>query len=157
MNNQSDNQTSSNTNFRFLKLNRWNVSIVAIALLMALPVLVVASFLFLPFNENWTHLYDYLLKDYITNSLILMVGVSAGVLSIGITTAWLTSMCEFPGRRFFSWALLLPLAIPAYIIAYTYTGMLDFAGPLQTLIRETFGWGPRITGFLRCVRLVAQL
>ncbi|WP_366942941.1 iron ABC transporter permease [uncultured Cocleimonas sp.] len=125
------------------KLDRWNVSIVTIALLMALPVLVVASFLLQPFNENWTHLYDYLLKDYITNSLILMVGVSAGVLSIGITTAWLTSMCEFPGRRFFSWALLLPLAIPAYIIAYTYTGMLDFAGPLQTFIRETFGWGPK--------------
>ncbi len=72
-----------------------------------------------------------------------MLGVSAGVLSMGITTAWLTSMCEFPGRRFFSWALLLPLAIPAYIIAYTYTGMLDFAGPLQTLLRETFGWGAK--------------
>ena len=143
MNNQSTNQTSSKVGFRFPKLDRWNVSIVTIALLMALPVLVVASFLLQPFNENWTHLYDYLLKDYITNSLILMVGVSAGVLSIGITTAWLTSMCEFPGRRFFSWALLLPLAIPAYIIAYTYTGMLDFAGPLQTLIRETFGWGPK--------------
>jgi iron(III) transport system permease protein len=143
MNNQSTNQTSSKAGFRLPKLNRWNVSIVTIALLMALPVLVVASFLFQPFNENWTHLYDYLLKDYITNSLILMVGVSAGVLSIGITTAWLTSMCEFPGRRFFSWALLLPLAIPAYIIAYTYTGMLDFAGPLQTLLRETFGWSAR--------------
>ncbi len=143
MNNQSSNQASSGMNFRLPKLNRWNVSIVAIALLMALPVLVVASFLFLPFNENWSHLYDYLLKDYITNSLILMVGVSFGVLSIGITTAWLTSMCEFPGRRFFSWALLLPLAIPAYIIAYTYTGMLDFAGPVQTLLRETFGWGSK--------------
>ncbi len=143
MNNQSTNQTSSKVGFRLPKLDRWNVSIVTIALLMALPVLVVASFLLQPFNENWTHLYDYLLKDYITNSLILMVGVSAGVLSIGITTAWLTSMCEFPGRRFFSWALLLPLAIPAYIIAYTYTGMLDFAGPLQTFIRETFGWGPK--------------
>ncbi len=143
MNNQSANQTSSDVKFRLPKLNRWNVSIVVIALLMALPVLVVASFLFLPFNENWSHLYDYLLKDYITNSLILMVGVSVGVLSMGIITAWLTSMCEFPGRRFFSWALLLPLAIPAYIIAYTYTGMLDFAGPLQTLLRETFGWGAK--------------
>lgn len=143
MNNQSTNKTSSDRTFRFPKLNRWNVSIVAIALLMALPVLVVASFLFQPFNDNWTHLYNYLLKDYITNSLVLMLGVSVGVLSIGITTAWLTSMCEFPGRRFFSWALLLPMAIPAYIIAYTYTGMLDFAGPLQTLIRETFDWGPK--------------
>jgi iron(III) transport system permease protein len=52
----------------------------------------------------------------------------------------LTSVCEFPGRRLFEWALLLPMAIPAYIIAYTYTGLLDFAGPVQTALRETFGW-----------------
>lgn len=110
---------------------------------MALPVLVVASFLFQPFNENWQHLVDYLLKDYVINSLILMLGVSVGVLSMGITTAWLTSMVEFPGRKFFTWALLLPLAIPAYIIAYTYTGMLDFAGPVQTSMREWFGWEAR--------------
>lgn len=126
--------------FSLPKLDRWNVSIMSVALLMALPVLVVASYLLQPFNENWTHLYENLLGDYVTNSLILMAGVTVGVLSMGITTAWLTSMCDFPLRRFFSWALLLPLAIPAYIIAYTYTGMLDFAGPAQTLLRETFGW-----------------
>jgi len=107
---------------------------------MALPVIIVASFLFQPFNENWTHLVENLLGDYVTNSLILMAGVTVGVLSMGIITAWLTSMCEFPLRRLFSWALLLPLAIPAYIIAYTYTGMLDFAGPVQTLLRDTFNW-----------------
>ncbi len=133
--------SSSAFQFSLPQLDRWNLSIMSIALLMALPVLVVASFLFQPFNENWTHLYENLLEDYVSNSLILMLGVSVGVLSMGITTAWLTSMCEFPLRRFFSWALLLPLAIPAYIIAYTYTGMLDFAGPVQTLLRDTFGWG----------------
>ncbi len=144
MNHLSTTQTPpSKIAFSFSKLNRWNSAIVVIALLMALPVLVVASSIFLPFNENWTHLFDYLLKDYVSNSLILMLGVSVGVLSIGVTTAWLTSMCEFPGRRFFSWALLLPLAIPAYIIAYTYTGMLDFAGPVQTLLRDTFAWSAR--------------
>ena len=131
---------SSAFSFSLPKLDRWNVSIMVIALIMSLPVLVVASFLFEPFNENWTHLYENLLGDYVTNSLILMLGVSVGVLSMGIITAWLTSMCDFPFRRFFSWALLLPLAIPAYIIAYTYTGMLDFAGPVQALLRETFGW-----------------
>jgi iron(III) transport system permease protein len=136
-------KTSSVKPFRFSRLNRWNISIVTIAFLMALPVLVVASYLFQSFNENWDHLLKYLLADYISNSLLLMLGVSAGVLSMGIITAWLTSMCEFPGRRFFSWALLLPLAIPAYIIAYTYTGMLDFAGPVQSALREWFGWGPK--------------
>ena len=111
-----------------------------IGLLMALPVLVVLGFVLQPFNENWQHLYDNLLGEYIGNSLLLMLGVSVGVLSMGIITAWLTSTCEFPGRRLLSWSLLLPLAIPAYIIAYTYTGVLDFAGPVQSQLREWFGW-----------------
>jgi len=129
MNNQNNTsilkrETTLNTSIPkpyFPKLDRWNVSIMLLALLISLPVLVVGIFLFQPFNENWTHLYENLLGDYIRNSLILMLGVTVGVLSIGISTAWLTSMCDFPFRRFFSWALLLPLAIPAYIIAYTYT------------------------------------
>ena len=107
---------------------------------MALPVLVIASFVFQPSNENWQHLLDNLLGEYVANSLILMLGVSVGVLSMGVITAWLTSMCDFPGRRFFSWVLLLPLAIPAYIIAYTYTGLFDFSGPIQTPLRDWFGW-----------------
>ncbi|PWQ99029.1 ABC transporter permease [Leucothrix arctica] len=114
--------------------------VVGIALIMALPVLVVASFVLEPFNDNWQHLLDNLLADYITNSLLLMLGVTVGVLSMGIICAWLTSTCEFPGRRALSWLLLLPLAIPAYIIAYTYTGILDFAGPVQSQLRDWFGW-----------------
>ena len=114
--------------------------VILIGLLMALPVLVVLGFVLQPFNENWQHLFDNLLGEYIGNSLLLMLGVSVGVLSMGIITAWLTSTCEFPGRRLVSWALLLPLAIPAYIIAYTYTGVLDFAGPVQSQLREWFGW-----------------
>ncbi|PID45238.1 MAG: iron ABC transporter permease [Proteobacteria bacterium] len=107
---------------------------------MALPVMVIFGFVLQPFNENWQHLLDNLLGEYITNSLLLMLGVSLGVLSMGVITAWLTSVCHFPGRRLLSWALLLPLAIPAYIIAYTYTGVLDFAGPVQSQLREWFGW-----------------
>jgi iron(III) transport system permease protein len=69
------------------------------------------------------------------------VGVGVGTLLIGVSTAWLTSMCEFPGRRFFTWALLLPLAMPSYIIAYTYTGLLEFTGPVQEWLRAATGWG----------------
>jgi iron(III) transport system permease protein len=69
-----------------------------------------------------------------------MLGVGVGVLIIGVPAAWLVSVCDFPGRKFFTWALLLPLAMPAYIIAYTYTGLLDFAGPVQTLLRDLTGW-----------------
>ena len=113
----------------------------AVALTLALPVLVVLGFVFVPAGEVWQHLAATVLSDYVKNSLLLMLGVAIGTLIIGVTTAWLTSMCQFPGRGIFEWALLLPLAIPAYIIAYTYTGMLDFSGPVQSALREWFGWG----------------
>jgi iron(III) transport system permease protein len=119
----------------------WRLGPATIALLLALPVMAVFSFLFHPAGEIWQHLVETVLQDYIVNSLLLMAGVTIGTLGIGVSCAWLTSMCRFPGRRLFEWALLLPMAIPAYIIAYTYTGMFDFAGPVQTAIREGTGWG----------------
>jgi iron(III) transport system permease protein len=111
------------------------------ATLLAVPVLVICASLTQPFSDTWQHLTDTVLRDYVVNSLLLMLGVGAGTFLLGVSAAWLTAMCDFPGRRFFSWALLLPMAMPAYIIAYTYTGLLDFAGPLQSLLRETFNWG----------------
>jgi iron(III) transport system permease protein len=108
-------------------------------LLISLPLLVIITTFFTGSFDVWKHLYETVLWDYISNSFILMLGVGIGVLLIGVPSAWLTSSYEFPGRKIFSWALLLPLAMPAYIIAYTYTGMLDFAGPVQTSIREWSG------------------
>ena len=90
-------------------------------------------------GELWQHLLDTVLNDYLINSLLLLLGVGVGVLILGVPSAWLTSMCSFPGRRWLSWALLLPLAMPAYIIAYTYAGLLDFAGPVQSWIRDLTG------------------
>jgi iron(III) transport system permease protein len=119
----------------------WRGGLVTTALLIAVPVLVICASLTLPFSDTWRHLADTVLQDYILNSLLLMLGVGAGTLVLGVSAAWLTAMCEFPGRRFFSWALLLPMAMPAYIIAYTYTGLLDFTGPLQSSLRDTFEWG----------------
>jgi iron(III) transport system permease protein len=119
----------------------WRWSVVGVALILALPVMVVAGFVFVPAGEVWRHLTSTVLPDYVTNTLLLMVGVALGTLVGGVGTAWLTTMCRFPGRGLFEWALLLPMAMPAYIIAYTYTGMLDFAGPVQTLIRDWTGWG----------------
>ena len=99
-------------------------NLLLIALLTALPVLVIFAYLFVPTKEVWAHLADTVLLDYLSNSFWLVLGVGLGVLVIGIPAAWLTSMCEFPGRSLFEWSLLLPMAVPAYIIAYTYTGML---------------------------------
>ncbi|MDB5867195.1 MAG: afuB [Betaproteobacteria bacterium] len=116
---------------------------VAVAGLLALPVLVVLSNVLTPTNDTWSHLAATVLPDYVRNSLVLMAGVAFGVIVGGVSTAWLTVMCRFPGRRIFEWALLLPMAVPAYVMAYAYTDFLQFAGPVQTWLREMTGWGPR--------------
>ena len=121
----------------------WKPGVLLVALLFSLPIFTIAGFVIVPTNEIWQHLVDTVLFEYLRHSALLMLGVAAGTLLIGVGCAWLTSVCVFPGKRLFAWALLLPLAFPAYIIAYTYTGMLDFAGPLQTWIRELTGWGAR--------------
>jgi iron(III) transport system permease protein len=118
----------------------WALATFAVALLFCIPILVVVSAIAVPSDGIWEHLYRTVLADYVRNSLLLMIGVGATVLVLGVLPAWLVTMHRFPGSTILQWALLLPLAIPAYIIAYTYTGLLDVAGPLQTGLRETFGW-----------------
>ena len=114
---------------------------VLVALLAGLPVASVGLNLFAGgTSETWAHLVQTVLPEYIRNSLWLCLGVGAGVGLLGVATAWLTAMHEFPGRRVFAWALVLPLAMPAYVMAYVYTDFLQFVGPLQTALRETFGW-----------------
>ena len=102
---------------------------------------VLASLVMANEKDTWSHLVDTVLLEYVTNTFFLVMGVAVGVTSIGITSAWLIARCDFFGRSFFAWALVLPLAMPAYIIAYTYTGLLDFSGPLQSFLRHTFDWG----------------
>lgn len=119
----------------------WPVMMAVIALFVALPVLTVLSQVFMPAPDIWGHLASTVLPRYLLNTAGLAVGVGVGVLVIGVGTAWLVVMCRFPGQRIFEWALLLPLAVPTYVIAYAYTDFLQFSGPLQSLLRETFGWG----------------
>jgi iron(III) transport system permease protein len=118
----------------------WPLSLIALSLILATPIFVVLSSVFFPAGDIWTHLFETVLARYISNSFALMIGVSIGVLALGVLPAWLVTAYRFPGSKVFEWALLLPLAIPAYIIAYTYTGMLDVAGPLQSNLRDAFGW-----------------
>ncbi len=118
---------------------RWTLTAFFISLLIITPLVVVFSGLFTPADEIWRHIVSNLLPNYIWNTFLLMLGV--GVLSffIGVNAAWLVSMYRFPGRRFFEWALILPLAIPAYITGFAYAGMLDYTSPLYTLLRKHFG------------------
>ena len=112
-----------------------------VALLAGLPVASVGLNLLIGgTSSTWTHLSQTVLPEYIANSLWLCLGVGCGVGLLGVLTAWLTAMHEFPGRRIFEWAMVLPLAMPAYVMAYVYTDFLQFVGPVQTALRETFGW-----------------
>lgn len=112
-----------------------------VALLAGLPVASVGLNLFVGgTSETWTHLAQTVLPEYVANSLWMCLGVGLGVGLLGVATAWLTSMHEFPGRRIFEWAMVLPLAMPAYVMAYVYTDFLQFVGPVQTTLREWFGW-----------------
>jgi len=86
-------------------------------------------------SDSWNHLVETLLWQYVANSVLLSFAVSLGVIAIGVPAAWLISFYAFPGRGILSWLLLLPMAYPAYILAYTYTGLLDFSGPVLTWMR----------------------
>ncbi|MBZ9611498.1 ABC transporter permease [Rheinheimera maricola] len=118
----------------------WRWAVLLPALLLALPVIVIFASVLTPQTEIWLHLRQTVLADYVINSLLLASGTGVGALLLGTGSAWLVSQYQFVGRRVLQWLLLLPLAMPAYIIAYTYTGMLDFAGPLQAGLRELTGW-----------------
>ncbi|AFL73351.1 ABC transporter permease [Thiocystis violascens] len=118
----------------------WTLGSLALALLLATPLLVILGFVLFPGGGSWPHLAATVLPSYVANSLLLVLGIAVGTLLIGVGAAWLTSLCQFRGRGFFEWALLLPMAMPAYIIAYTYTGLLDFAGPVQPGLRDLAGW-----------------
>lgn len=120
--------------------DRWSALALVLASLVALPIVVVFASLLVPDIEIWKHLVSTVLAGYVINTFVLATGVAVGVTVIGVGTAWLVTMCRFPGRRLFEWALLLPFAVPTYIIGYTYTDLLQYAGPVQGLLRETFTW-----------------
>ena len=117
---------------------RWAATALLVAALAAIPMVVALASLVSPGDVAWAHLRDTNLAVYLANTAGLMVLVGAFAAVIGVSTAWLVAMCEFPGRRLFSLLLVLPLAAPAYIVAYFYTDLLAFAGPVQNFIRETF-------------------
>ena len=124
-----------------LAINPWWGFALAIAALLAIPLLSVAVNLFAGgTGATWAHLWATVLPEILLNTLGLCLGVGAGVIVFGVGTAWLVSMHDFPGRRFFEWALILPMAVPAYVMAYCYTDLLQFVGPLQSALRDATGW-----------------
>jgi iron(III) transport system permease protein len=117
-------------------------SVITAALVLA-PIAAVVFNVFLPSQATWSHLASTVLAEYIWNTLLLVSLVAVGVISFGMISAWLVTAYRFPGQRIFEWALVLPLAMPAYVMAYAYTDWLQAAGPVQTLLRQLTGWGVR--------------
>ena len=116
---------------------QWRVVAYAGAALVLLPLLVLALSWNSLDSTIWNHLLETQMARLRGNTLVLAVGVIVGVVLLGVSLAWLTSLCNFPGRRWLDWALMLPFAVPAYVLAFVMIGILDFAGPLQTTLR---GW-----------------
>ncbi len=115
----------------------------ATAALFSIPALGVVISLLQPSGDTWRHLSATVLPGYVWNTAMLALGIGLGAPVIGTGCAWLVTLCRFPGRRLFEWALILPLAVPAYVMAYTYTDFFQVAGPVQSQLRDLTGWTPR--------------
>ena len=107
-----------------------------ISLFMLIPIIVVLFSWTRPVADIWQHMADYVLPQVLKNTAILLLMVTVISGTIGTALAWVTSMYRFPGQRFFAWALMLPLAMPAYVLAFVTIGIVDFSGPLQTGLRD---------------------
>ncbi|MPZ42973.1 MAG: ABC transporter permease subunit [Betaproteobacteria bacterium] len=127
--------------YRALGALGWSAIVAAV--LIFVPIAAVLSNVFSHGGETWKHLVDTVLPGYVANTALLVLGVAYGVVSIGVLSAWLVTAYRFPGRQFLQWALILPLAMPAYVMAYAYTDWLQFTGPVQTWLRELTGWRAR--------------
>jgi len=124
----------------YRSVNRWTLSILLLVCVFLGPILAVFVAAMGDSGDLWNHLFETVLPRYVTNTLVLMAGVGLICLIFGVPTAWIVTRYDFPCRNIIEWMLLLPAAIPAYLIAYTYTDFLEYAGPVQGALRELFGW-----------------
>ena len=120
--------------------NPWTLAAVVLTAVFLAPIVAVFVAATGDSGGLWSHLFSTVIPRYVANTLILMTGVGAISVVFGVTTAWLVTRYEFPLSRAFEWLLLLPATVPAYLIAYTYTDFLEYAGPVQGLLRDVFGW-----------------
>jgi len=120
----------------------WNTSSGIIAVLLVLPILAIFTTAVGETDELFSHLMSTVMPTYAYNTVVLVIGTMFLSLVFGIPSAWIMAMCRVPGERVLQWALVLPLAMPGYIVGYIFTDWFDFAGPVQVLLRDLTGWGP---------------
>lgn len=124
---------------RLRQFDGWKMASILFAAAVLMPLLVLGLSFFKPETDIWQHIAAHLLGDLLINTAVMAAGVLAVTAFLGVSLAWLTAACEFPGRKLFSWALLLPMAVPAYVMAFVFLGIFDFAGPVQAALRA---WWP---------------
>ena len=125
---------------RRFRIDGWTLASALLAGVLLLPIFAVIWLALFPAENIWPHLLEHSLPLYLGNTVILVLMVMTGAMVIGTGTAWMVVMAEFPGRRWLEWALLAPMAMPAYIGAYALVDFLEYAGPVQTALRGIFGW-----------------
>ena len=128
------------------KFNRWSLATSLVGLALAVPILYVALQVFGDSSQAWTFVVVHWVYDYALNSSALLIGVCLLAMAMGIPAAWVVTMYSFPARGFFAWGLVLPLALPSYVTAYTYVGIFDYRGPVRTLLNvlgmDSLAFGP---------------
>ena len=133
--------------FEKFKVFTWKFVTFSFFLVFLLPTGFVLLSLFGEYNDNWQHLIDYVITDYVFNSLYLILGVSFISLILGVGSAWLVTNYEFYFKNFLEWALILPLAVPPYILAYSFTGLFDSYGTINEILRAAFNLGDDVIVF----------
>ncbi len=119
-----------------IRLDGWQLSAIVLAGLVTVPIGIIFASLFQPEQEIWHHLAETVLTSLLLNTFWLSSGVLICTACLGVSLGWLTGACSFPGRSFFSWALTLPMAVPAYVMAFIFIGVMDFAGPVHVATRN---------------------
>jgi len=122
------------------KKDPWQLSVWILAAFVVIPLATIFSSFLTPEKEIWQHLVTTLFPELLINTLILVVGVACFTSLLGVSLGWFTGACDFPGRRFFSWSLALPMALPAYVMAFIFLGLMDFSGPVQRMVRSVPGF-----------------
>ncbi|MGH7829972.1 MAG: ABC transporter permease, partial [Candidatus Binatia bacterium] len=132
------------------RVDPWTLASALVALIVATPILVIVASLATPTTDIWIHLWQTQLAELLWNTFRLILGVGLGTLVLGTGLAWLVTMYRFPGRAIFDWLLILPLAIPTYVIGFVFLALFDYTGPIQSWLRGAIGagfWFPEIASY----------
>lgn len=127
---------------RLRLFDRWTCGLILLGIAAVTPILVVLSAVLVPADEHWAHMLGNDMGRLIGNTAALLAGVLFFTTLLGVGLAWLVAACDFPGRRFFRWAMILPFAFPTYVLGYVWIDILDLSGPIQNTWRDLFGARP---------------